>query len=151
MIFDNISNIHIYNLPRVVTDFVSELNSDTKSGRCEICDGIYANIESYNTKLINDAVFEAHENYIDIQILLDGIENIYYCPKGDLEVKIPYNKEKDIVFYAENINNHEFVKLNGSNFVILYPHEAHAPQVSINNTPMQVKKVVIKIRKDLLL
>ena len=94
MIFDNISNIHIYNLPRVVTDFVSELNSDTKSGRCEICDGIYANIESYNTKLINDAVFEAHENYIDIQILLDGIENIYHCPKENLEVKIPYNKEK---------------------------------------------------------
>lgn len=151
MIYDSIDNIIFYNLPNSVLNFVSGLSPDTEFGRYEICEGIYANIESYNTKLLNDAIFEAHENYIDIQILLDGIENIYYCHKENLDVKIPYNKEKDIVFYTENINNHEFVKLNGSNFVILYPHEAHAPQVSINNTPMQVKKVVIKIRKDLLL
>lgn len=150
MIYDKLKNIGLYhNLPECIIKFISELNSDISFGRHEIDEGIYANVESYKTKPISQANFETHDNYIDIQILLKGVERIYYRSCDGLEVKIPYNKDRDIIFYSDEVSG-EYVKLNGSNFVILYPHEAHAPQVCDNQSGQEVLKVVVKVRKDLL-
>lgn len=151
MIYDKLVNIRNYGiLPESVIHFISEISSDIKLGRYEIENGIYANVETYSTKTLNNACYEAHENYVDIQILLNGIEHIYYCQKKCLEIKIPYNKEKDIAFYSDNVEGIKYVLLDGTDFVILFPWEAHAPQVCVDNVPENVLKVVVKIRKDLL-
>jgi beta-galactosidase beta subunit len=50
------------------------------------------------------------------------------------------------MFYNEMIpDDSHFVKLDGSNFAVIYPHEGHAPQVQTTELPMRVKKVVIKL------
>lgn len=150
MIYDKLLNIKKYgNLPDSVINFISKISSNMKLGRYEIEDGIYANVELYSTKTLHEACYEAHENYVDIQILLKGVEHIYYCQKDGLKIKIPYNKDKDISFYSNNVEGAKYVLLNGTNFVILFPWEAHAPQVCVDNTPEEVLKLVVKIRKDL--
>lgn len=148
MIYDKLENINLYlnNIPKDAVDFIKKISLDLSCGRYRISDNIYANVETYDTKNINDTRFESHEKYIDIQILLSGKEDIFYTSKSDLSIEIPYNIEKDITFYSENVMLFNKVTLDGSNFVILYPHEGHAPQVCTGKKSYNVKKVVVKIK-----
>lgn len=147
MIFDKLENILLYNVvPDDIKDFVQNLSPDVKLGRVEFADGNYANIEKYETKFIENAKFESHKKYIDIQILVAGFENIYVTPVGNLLTDIEYDSKKDITFYSDKVSDNFFVSLDGSNFVVLYPHEAHAPQVCIAKNRGEVLKVVIKIK-----
>lgn len=146
MITDKLENIDIYyNIPISAKDFIKSLTKDAELGRLNLSDDIYVNIETYKTKMPADAKFEAHNKYIDIQILLMGNELISYTDKSILTVKTPYNEEKDITFYSEVVNDYSYIRLDGSNFVMLFPHEAHAPQIC-DKIPSDVKKVVVKIK-----
>ena len=111
----------------------------------------FANVEKYETKLIEKAKFEAHNDYVDIQILLQGNENIFITDKNILTVSEPYDKDRDICFYSDKFDSSMPIMLDSSNFVVIFPHEAHAPQVSINEIPEEVLKVVVKIPVKLFL
>ena len=53
-------------------------------------------IQIYETKLKEEMLFEAHKDYIDIQVVLDGSATIGWAPADELEVEIPY---KFFLFY----------------------------------------------------
>lgn len=146
MITDKLENIKNYdNFPIEAINFIKELDSEIKLGKYVLSDKVYANVEAYTTKFLSDAKFEAHEKYIDIQILMKGNEYIYYTNKELLTQNVPYNTEKDIIFYNESVNDkYKKIKLDGKNFVVLYPDDAHAPQVCINKEE-NVLKIVVKI------
>ena len=80
MIKDKIENAHIYyniseNLEK---GFEWIINTDLKTAKDwrYYIDGenIYANVQSYETK--DDAPFEGHRKYIDIQYMISGVEKI---------------------------------------------------------------------------
>jgi len=147
MITDKLNMINKYSeIPQIVKKFVTSISPDISPGRIILSNDIYVNVETYKTKSAIDAKFEAHEKYIDIQILLVGYENIYYTDKSCLSVNEPYSESKDIAFYSEKVNNFPKILLDGTNFVMLYPHEAHAPQVCVGDIKCEVKKIVIKIK-----
>ena len=148
MIVDKIEKLKLYKeIPDVVVKFLSKLNcSNIELGKHVLSDCIYVNIEEYNTKNIEVASFESHDKYIDIQLLLKGSENIYYASRDNLSVKVPYDETRDIVFYSDGIQGYPYIKLDGTNFMMIYPHEAHAPQVSSGNLSQKVLKVVVKIK-----
>lgn len=148
MIVDKIEKLKLYKeIPSEVVKFLSELDiNNIKLGKRVLSDTIYVNIEEYNTKNIEVANFESHDKYIDIQLLLKGSENIYYASRDNLSVKVPYDETRDIAFYSDRIQNYPYIKLDGTNFMMIYPHEAHAPQVSINGLTQKVLKVVVKIK-----
>ena len=102
MIYDKIENLKLYNIDKSVIDFINDITSDKECGRYEISEEIYANIEEYNTK--DSGYFEAHRNYTDIQLLLEGEEIIEYTPLEGLEVKDEYNPSRDIAFYYDGEN-----------------------------------------------
>ena len=62
-----------------------------------------------------------------------------------LEVDIPYDTGKDIAFFTEPDLHVNRVVLEPGNFVLLYPHEAHKPQIRAFDGPQEVKKAVVKI------
>lgn len=148
MIVDKIEKLKLYKeIPGEVVHFLSELDiNNIKLGKWVLSDCIYVNIEEYNTKDIEVASFESHDKYIDIQLLLKGSENIYYASRDNLSVKVPYDETRDIAFYSDSIQGYPYIKLDGTNFMMIYPHEAHAPQVSINGLAQKVLKVVVKIK-----
>lgn len=148
MIVDKIEKLKLYKeIPSEVVKFLSELDiNNIKLGKRVLSDSIYVNIEEYNTKNIEVANFESHDKYIDIQLLLEGSENIYYASRDNLSVKVPYDETKDIAFYSDSIQCYPYIKLDGTNFMMIYPHEAHAPQVSSGNLSQKVLKVVVKIK-----
>lgn len=148
MIVDKIEKLKLYKeIPSEVVQFLSELDiNNIKLGKRVLSDCIYVNIEEYNTKDIEVASFESHDKYIDIQLLLKGSENIYYASRDNLSIKVPYDETRDIAFYSDGIQGYPYIKLDGTNFMMIYPHEAHAPQVSSGNLSQKVLKVVVKIK-----
>lgn len=146
MIIDKISNLKLYkNIPNYVLEFVENLTNEKHIGRYDIFDECYANIETYNTKPFELAKYEIHKKYIDIQILLSGKERIYYKNLSDLRSITNFNEEKDIAFLEDKIDKEKFVTLDSTNFALIFPHEAHAPQIFSSEISQEVKKAVIKL------
>ena len=146
MIFDTLKNIDLYeSIPVDVKNFIHSLTPDIELGRVELLNGNYVNIEKYTTKPVEQAKFESHKKYTDIQILLSGKEKIYFTDNNNLSVSVKYDSVRDIIFYSDKVDNYPFAILDGSNFVIFPPDEAHAPQVS-SDICENVLKVVVKIK-----
>lgn len=85
--------------------------------------------------------FECHDGHIDIQVLIQGNEQIGWKPRADCkEAKGDYNVEKDVLFYNDSPDM--YFQLKPGQFVILFPEDVHAPMISKGN----VKKLVIKVK-----
>jgi YhcH/YjgK/YiaL family protein len=86
---------------------------------------------------------EAHEKFIDVQMVLMGEEKICVAEKASLEIVTPYDEAKDIAFYAWE--SAQEVNYRSGEAVVLYPAEAHLPGRAVN-APMTIKKAVLKIK-----
>lgn len=151
MIFDQAKNLDFYRNLGVEGRYAKAIDwlksQDLKTlenGKYEI-DGklVYANVMSYTTIPWEEAKFEAHENYTDIQYVIEGRETMTYAPKGELQEKVPYNPEKDVVFY-DNANPGVPVVVEAGEFMIFHPWDGHKPKAAAGE-PLEVKKVVVKI------
>ena len=140
MITDNIKNLKNYNMvSENVINFL--MNLPTEAGHYEIDDTAYANIDVYNTK--QDCKFEAHKKYIDIQMLLEGSEELDYISVDDLKISEAYDEKRDVMFFHNPKKTPDTLQLEPFKFALIYPHEAHRPQMG---NGQQVKKVVVKIK-----
>jgi YhcH/YjgK/YiaL family protein len=148
MILDNIANIDKYVSlhPRFAKafEFVKNQNLETiEVGKFEI-DGkdIHASVTAKEGVKAEDAKFECHDNYFDIQVCPAGSETIGWSPRDAVkEVKTPYNSEKDVTFFADKPNT--YFQLHAGQFAIFYPEDVHAPMIGEG----VIKKLVVKIRK----
>lgn len=88
-----------------------------------------------------DARLEAHQVYIDIQLLLDGNEAIGWKALEDAEqVSVPYDEDKDLVFYADEAD--EIINLQPGQFMIFFPEDVHAPGIANG----KIRKIIAKIK-----
>ena len=131
-------------------DFLSKLGPDSPDGETLI-DGkdILARVMSYETKTHDQAVLESHRHYIDIQMTLSGSEGIEWIPAEGLRVKDPYDDAKDVTFYHAGGAAPARVDVHPGTFVVLYPEDAHMPQLIVGPEPKRIKKVVIKLSRSL--
>ncbi|MHC4320827.1 MAG: YhcH/YjgK/YiaL family protein [Planctomycetota bacterium] len=67
-----------------------------------------------------------------------------------LTVDTPYNQEKDVEFYVKTDSRKTISHLMPGIFIAFFPHDAHMPGVSVGDSPAFVKKVVVKIKAELL-
>ena len=147
MIKDELTNSQIYfSLSERIKRGLEWLNSQNldniSDGKYQIDgDKIYANVQTYETK--EDADYEAHRKYIDIQYVVKGSEYIGVVPYEICKTKVKYDTEKDIEFLTcqENI---PYQILKSGEFLILFPHDAHKPSIMIDKK-QTVKKIVVKV------
>ena len=66
-------------------------------------------------------------------------------PLNHLKETKTYNKEEDIAFYRDESGASQYLLLGNGFFTILFPQDGHMPQLAVN-APMEVKKVVVKVR-----
>lgn len=104
-------------------------------------ENLYANVQTYETK--DEAPYEAHRKYADIQYMIKGIEKIGVCDYKNCSTIEEYNEEKDIEFLKCNKDESHQV-LNEGDFLILYPQDAHQPSLKFNRN-QKVKKIVVKV------
>ncbi len=149
MITDKLENINKYIIvSNHVSDFLKSLTHDFGTGHYVIDDTAYANIDVYATKDISLCKFEAHKKYIDIQMLLDGEERLDYISVDGLSVSEEYNPGRDVMFFNPPCGCADSLFLKPGKFALLFPHEAHMPQINSAEKSVKVKKVVVKILAD---
>lgn len=154
MIFDDLENLANYGIfktdaTKKICDFIASLDGDLEDGKHEIDgDDIYANVQGYTTKDFGSSDLEMHKEYVDIQLLLVGEEAIYYSPNDNLVETKAY--EFDFAFYKFNEQIASMLNLQVGKFAIFLPFELHMPCIDNLNGKSDVKKVVIKVAKQLL-
>lgn len=116
------------------------LNSLEEGNYSILGKNIFLSINQYKTQISKD--FEAHQQYIDIQLVLEGTEYIEWCPLAQTQTKIAYDKNKDIVFLS---GIGQKFKATKDLFFIFFPEDAHRPSLPIQE-PEYVKKAVFKIK-----
>lgn len=112
-------------------------------GKVEI-DGpqLIANVAHYQTRLPEQAVWESHRKYIDVQYVVSGVERIGYIPLENAPtVQSPYSDAKDVIFYEPGTDS---FTLRAGQFAIFYPEDIHAPSLA-DGEPSAVVKVVMKV------
>ena len=102
---------------------------------------VFAIVSEYNSKSNEDAKWEAHKKYADIQVIISGEEQMGYAPINKMTVKEDYNPEKDMVVLS---GTGDYVVGTPGNFIVFFPHDGHQPCVSINGSS-PIKKLVIKV------
>ncbi len=100
-------------------------------------------IMRYTTKKEEEAFYETHDEMTDVQILLEGEEYMYIRQSYDLT---PTNSGEDIQFYAEKPNDYTRVHITPHTFCVIFPKEAHAPSICVNE-PSNVLKMVLKLKR----
>jgi YhcH/YjgK/YiaL family protein len=109
-------------------------------------DNLFVTISEYNTKNPEDAKFEVHRKYIDIQYVVKGSEMIGIAPLSAQDsVLQPYDETKDIEFLS--IKTPSKVKASPDRFFIFFPEDAHMPGLK-EETNAPVRKAVVKVRID---
>lgn len=142
MIFDDFKNINLYNIDDEIKNFILNIDPEISLGRHTISKKAYINIEEYETR--DFIKLEAHKKYIDIQFLINGEEKVYTTDLDALETSIPYDNEKDVMFFETPNKNLNVSYLTKGKFMVLYPDDAHSPCTLIDK-PKKVKKAIVKI------
>ncbi len=146
MIIDKIENLINYNIvSQKIIDFLKSISMETPQGKYKIDEFSYVNVDVYQTKDLQVCKFEAHRKYIDIQICLSGFERLDIYNTEALAVAEAYDESRDIMFFENPKNTQDSIILQPGKFVLIFPHEAHKPQIRLNNCPDKVKKAVVKI------
>ena len=149
MIYDKIDNLNTYTGIsediRKGLEWLRNIKPDVEKGVYEISPRVKAIVSEYTTKVINENGYEAHREYIDIQYLVSGEEELYFLPLEYLKEIKPYNKEIDASFYVETGIKPQELMIGNGYFAILFPQDGHMPQLCVEK-PTSVKKVVIKVK-----
>ena len=112
-------------------------------GRHDIVgDDIFINLAEYQTVLPDQGIWEAHQRYIDIQLIVAGQEQMGHAFQQSLQIKEAYDAAKDVVFYS---GAGQLITYSKSTFAIYYPHDVHKPGV-FSGAPGTVRKAVAKVR-----
>lgn len=144
MIYDKIENLGEYPFLSKIKKFLDKQNGKMiKNGKYLVDENCYVVVMEYQTGEGKD--FEAHREFIDVQILLRGQEYIFV---QDIQSGTPltgYDSKEDVIFYKTN--SFRSYKLEEGNFLVLDVNDLHKPCVSVKE-PIHVKKCVFKIRKE---
>lgn len=144
MIIDSIDHILMYEpLVKGLSEGVAAVfNMESiQEGRHEF-EGGYFLVQTGETQSMEEGTFEAHRKYVDIQILLEGCEELAWSDISNLNVSIPYNAEKDVE-RLDGVKNHHMLISKGM-FYIVFPHDGHKA-VSHSMQKNRYKKIVLKI------
>jgi YhcH/YjgK/YiaL family protein len=137
-----------YHLNKIFWDkafaFLRDTNLVTlRSGRHTIDgDNVYAIVSEAPSKDYDKTAFESHKNYIDLQYVITGEENMGRTPVESLTVDKAFNDKADIAYYK---GDGKIYTVPQNSFLLFFPGEAHRPNITPGGNKV-VKKVVIKIR-----
>ncbi|HCU5768290.1 TPA: YhcH/YjgK/YiaL family protein [Escherichia coli] len=118
-------------------------------GRYELQgDNIFMNVMTFNTQSPVEKKAELHEQYIDIQLLLNGEERILFGTAGTARQCEEFHHEDDYQLCSA-IENEQAIILKPGMFAVFMPGEPHKPGCVVGE-PDEIKKVVVKVKADLM-
>jgi YhcH/YjgK/YiaL family protein len=104
-------------------------------------DNLYALVQEYVTKPVEQGVWEAHRRYIDVQYMVSGTERMGVANLRVMRLG-EYSAEKD---FQPMIGTGNFLDVFAGAFVIFFPEDAHMPGLQASQ-PEFIRKVVLKVK-----
>jgi len=146
MILDSLENAGLYESihPRFKQAFDFLRSNDLVAlplGKVEL-DGknLFVNVVDAEGRTTETARMETHNNYIDIQVPVTGVETMGWIAGKDLkEVTDAYNADKDVSFFADKATN--FIAVQPMQFAVFFPIDGHQPQIFEGT----LKKLIVKV------
>ena len=103
-------------------------------------DDLFVIVESVPGRTRAEAKLECHRRYIDIQLVLEGTDEMGWKALADcVDPVSDYSEEKDIRFFHDAPAS--WIATPPGAFCIFFPEDAHAPLVSTG----QIRKVIFKV------
>jgi biofilm protein TabA len=137
MIIDTLQNasryFSVHPLFAKAFSFITETDlPNAADGKSDVADGLKAIFSkaSGKTAAASVAKFECHNQNIDIQLCIDGVETFGWKPR------------ENCILPNGGYNADTFFQLTNGQFVIFFPEDVHAPMIGEG----EIKKLVIKIK-----
>lgn len=122
------------------------------SGKYPLESDAYVLVQNYTPKEWKSAEFENHHKFVDVQVVVLGIECILWTKPQSLKVTKPYADEKDAENFQPDPNKEYTCLVMGpGSFVIFWPSDWHMPGLQPSRTTKSgqqfpaVLKFVIKV------
>ena len=136
-------------LPKVIAEVCDYLNTldlnALENGRHDINDQIYMNVMEPETAEPSSKKAELHHEYLDVQVLIRGTENIEVGANyPDLSKYESYNEADDYQL-CEDIDDKFTITMKPKMFAVFYPYEPHKPCCVVNGKTEKIKKLVVKV------
>lgn len=145
MIADELRNASVYrNMSgiREIMDYIEHTDlRELPDGRTDIDgDRLYVMIQRPDLKPCADALPEAHDRYMDFQLVLEGGELMGYALRRELGDPVKGDPDHDIFFYRQP-DDMTLLPVREGMFAVFYPEDAHAPCIRMTGCDTSVKAV----------
>ncbi len=149
MIYDKIENLSIYfdensNFANVEPTIKEFLKAPFDSGKIEIDgDNMWCNVAKYDIADGSPIKYESHREYADVQVMIDGEENIGWANFNECNITEDFKDGSDIAFM--DAPNGQLFALRKGYFMVFFPEDAHAPCRKSENADF-AHKLVFKVK-----
>ena len=148
MIIDTLQNapryFSVHPLFEKAFEFIGQTDlANAPDGKSDIGEGLKAIFSNKPgmTAEASVAKFECHNEHIDIQLCINGVETIGWKPREKCVTENGgYNPEKDVQLYHEQPDM--YFQLTNGQFAIFFPEDVHAPMIGEG----VIKKLVLKVK-----
>ena len=148
MIFGNIQNLREYLCMEdgifECFNYAKENNLSAYDRGCHEIDAkrIFVNIVEYETVKPEDRFWEAHREYLDVHLMLEGTERIDLNFIQNMDVKEYAAKDDFLQMDGEKNGS---VILKPGDFLVCYPTDAHRTAVAADKQE-NIKKAIFKVK-----
>jgi YhcH/YjgK/YiaL family protein len=125
-------------------NYAKENNLSAYDRGCHEIDAkrIFVNIVEYETVKPEDRFWEAHREYLDVHLMLEGTERIDLNFIQNMDVK-EYAAKDD--FLSMDGEKNASVILKPGDFLVCYPTDAHRTAVAADKQE-NIKKAIFKVK-----
>jgi biofilm protein TabA len=154
MVLDTLARCHRYTplhpaFPRAFefltrSDWAELVSGAARAERHDIDgDRLYVSIDRMDGRGHDGARLEAHRRYIDIQLTIEGREEIGWKPLGDCAYPAgPFDALKDIGLFSDRPES--WLSLPAGHFAIFFPDDAHAPLGGRGTLKKAIMKIAVE-------
>ena len=131
-------------LREAIEHVIAHVSEATPLGKHDI-DGnnLFFLVSEDETQPLAERRAEYHARYLDIQIVMRGVEGMTFSCLPAGEPDTDWLADKDIAFLPEG-GQEKTVVLQEGDFVVFYPGEVHKPLCAVGENA-KVRKVVVKM------
>ncbi|QJB57334.1 YhcH/YjgK/YiaL family protein [Pseudodesulfovibrio sp. zrk46] len=148
MIIDVLENADFYTSlnPHLATAFAFLRRpnlADLPEGKHEV-DGVnvWAVVAKGIGRKPGEALIETHDDYLDVQFVLKGVDNIGWKARKDLGPVVEARPATDVAFYADTPSS--WSQVGPGSFGIYFPNDGHLPMISDEWLHKVIMKVAVK-------
>jgi YhcH/YjgK/YiaL family protein len=111
--------------------------------RVELGGGVFALEQAYMAKPPAQGRWEAHQDHIDVQVVVSGRELMGVIEVTKLVIAEDLRPAKDLMFYAP-CSEGSTLKVPAGEIAVFFPADAHMPSLA-DGAPSVVRKTVVKV------